>query len=349
MRERLLDLIVCPLCKASFSLAVEEAHSGRIETGMLTCRQCGRCYAIRGGIPRLLVHVTDPRTADSFGFEWTQVEVTDVAEDVVTFFRKTGLDERIYEGLPAKEARYPRLEDLSFVPDGSGLSRKMILDAGCGMGRYLNVAKEYGCEVVGMDVSRSVERAGRLVNGHGRVHLVQGDLLMPPFRPGTFDYIYSIGVVHHTPRPAETFGVVASLCRPGGGMSVHVYPPGFWLDPIRGFVMKALRLVTVRLPHQILLAGCRRIALPLGMLQMRWSRSRVGKLLGAPLFLVTVPRHTKPGVIIGDTFDTYSARYIWTFTDDDVAGWFRAAGFEQVQAVPYPTTVKGRKRVDGAS
>ena len=113
--------------------------------------------------------------------------------------------------------------------------------------------------------------------------------------------------------------------------------------------MKALRSVTVRLPHEVLLAGCRRIALPLGRLQMRLSRSRAGKLLGAPLFLVTIPRHTKPGVIVGDTFDTYSARYIWTFTSEDVAGWFQAAGFEQVQAMLYPTTVKGRKGADGAS
>ena len=346
MRERLLRLIVCPACQGSFSLSVDQHRQDEIEEGTLTCARCARRYPIQRGIPRLLARVSDARTADSFGFEWSTVEVTDVEEDLVTFFRKTGLDRRIYEGMPAKEVRYPTAADFQFEPDGSFLSGKLILDAGCGMGRYLRVASRYGGELVGLDFSRSVERASGLFARTPNVHLVQGDLFMPPFRRETFDYIYSIGVIHHTPDPPAAFRSVASLCRPGGSMSVYVYPPSFWLDPIRGSVMRALRQVTTRLPHPLLYRLCERVAPPLGVAQMRLAAHPMTKLLGAPLFLVTIPRHTKRGVMVGDTFDTYSAKHIRTYSGDEVSAWFRQAGFEAVDALPYPTTVTGRRAAD---
>ena len=144
MRARLLDLMVCPSCKGSCSLAASRQGQGVIEEGTLTCRGCGRTYPIRNGVPRLLTTVRDPQTAKSFGFEWTRVDVTEFEEDVVTFFRKTGLDERVYTSLPLREQTYATTRELPFSLDGSRLSGKLILDAGCGMGRYLDVAADYG-------------------------------------------------------------------------------------------------------------------------------------------------------------------------------------------------------------
>ena len=343
MRERLLEWIVCPLCKGSLALTARQAASEGVAEGLLPCRSCGRTYPIRAGVPRLLTTARDPRTAKSFGFEWTRVDVTEFEEDVVTFFRKTGLDDRVYTSLPQRERTYATTQALPFAPDGSRLAGKLILDAGCGMGRYLNVAAGYGGELIGMDVSESVERAARLLAGRPNVHLVQGDLFAPPFRDGTFDFIYSIGCMHHTPDPPSVFRSVAALCRPGGRLAVHVYSPQFWLDPLRGAITKALRMVTVRLPHALLFRLCEEVGLPLGLLQMRLAEHPVGRIIGAPLFMITIPRHRKPGVMVGDTFDTYSARYIHTYTPDDVIGWFQASGFDEVCAMPYPTTVTGQR------
>jgi SAM-dependent methyltransferase/uncharacterized protein YbaR (Trm112 family) len=341
-----LDLLVCPACQGSLSLTVHQAQGNDIQDGLLTCQGCGRSYPITAGVPRLLAKPSDPQTAKSFGFEWQTVDVTDVEEDVVTFFRKTGLDERVYEGCLPKERCYPTLRDLGFTPDGFALAGKLVLDAGCGMGRYLNVVKAYGCELVGMDFSDSVERAARLCAGPQgeKIHIVQGDIFAPPFRPETFDYIYSIGCLHHTPDPQAAFRSLAVLCQGGGGIAVHVYPPEFWLDPLRGAIMRAVRAITVRLPHPLLWRLCQLTAPPLGLLQMQLAAHPVTKWLGAPFFLITIPRHRKLGVMIGDTFDTYSAKHIRTFPASEVKAWFESAGVEDVDALPYPTTVKGRKR-----
>lgn len=344
MRERLLQFIACPSCRGSLTLNAHRWEGRNIVDGALLCQACEASFPILGGIPRFVRGIRDPETAESFGFEWMHVEVTDVEEDVVTFFRKTGFDERIYVGLPVKEVTYPTLRDIRWRLDGSSLAGKLVLDAGCGMGRYLQVAKEYGCEIVGFDFSRSVERASRLLAGHDMVHVVQGDIFHPPFRAGVFDVIYSIGCLHHTPDPPAAFRSLVPLCRRGAWFSIHVYPPSFWLDPIRGSITKLLRRVTVRLPHSVLLWLCGRVALPLGLLQMRLAAHPVAKFLGAPFFLMTIPRHRKRGVMIGDTFDTYSVRYIWTYRPEDVMQWFERAGFEDVKVLPYPTTVKGRRK-----
>jgi len=45
MDEKLLEILVCPLCKAKV----------RLESEKLVCQECGRCYPVRDGIPIMIV------------------------------------------------------------------------------------------------------------------------------------------------------------------------------------------------------------------------------------------------------------------------------------------------------
>jgi SAM-dependent methyltransferase len=60
-----------------------------------------------------------------------------------------------------------------------------------------------------MDLSDAVETAYANLGKMPNVHVVQGDIYHPPFaRPeggGPFDFIYSIGVLHHLPDPEAGF------------------------------------------------------------------------------------------------------------------------------------------------
>lgn len=72
---------------------------------------------------------------------------------------------------------------------------KRILDFGCGGGWLSRVLFPYECEVVGIDVSRS------LISGAKRavptVYFIVGDCMNLPFRDGTFDAVISIAALHH--------------------------------------------------------------------------------------------------------------------------------------------------------
>src|SRR3990172_2722911 len=82
---------------------------------------------------------------------------------------------------------------------------KLVLDAGCGFGRHLYYAAEFGAEVVGVDFSAAVEAARANTAGCKGIHLVQADIYRLPFREASFDFAYSLGVLHHLPDPERGF------------------------------------------------------------------------------------------------------------------------------------------------
>ena len=54
MRAELLEIIVCPLCKADLSLETEREDGDEVVEGTLTCTGCGERYPVEDGIPNLL-------------------------------------------------------------------------------------------------------------------------------------------------------------------------------------------------------------------------------------------------------------------------------------------------------
>ena len=55
-----------------------------------------------------------------------------------------------------------------------------------------------------MDLGRSIEVAELNTRGTTRVACVQADVRYPPFRRGSFDLVYSLGVLHHVEPTART-------------------------------------------------------------------------------------------------------------------------------------------------
>ena len=54
MRRDLMDILVCPLCRATLILTVDREEGGEIVTGMLECSRCHTKYPIKDTIPNLL-------------------------------------------------------------------------------------------------------------------------------------------------------------------------------------------------------------------------------------------------------------------------------------------------------
>jgi uncharacterized protein YbaR (Trm112 family) len=50
----MLDILVCPMCKGTLQLAVEEEEGDEVVRGSLTCSQCSEVYPIEDSIPNLL-------------------------------------------------------------------------------------------------------------------------------------------------------------------------------------------------------------------------------------------------------------------------------------------------------
>ncbi len=54
MKESLMQIIVCPVCKGSLELNVTEKSVDEIMAGTLFCKKCSHFYPIKDSIPNLL-------------------------------------------------------------------------------------------------------------------------------------------------------------------------------------------------------------------------------------------------------------------------------------------------------
>jgi uncharacterized protein YbaR (Trm112 family) len=54
MKESIMEIIVCPVCKGPLELVVAERNEREITAGSLICHKCNHTYPIKDGIPNLL-------------------------------------------------------------------------------------------------------------------------------------------------------------------------------------------------------------------------------------------------------------------------------------------------------
>ena len=161
--------------------------------------------------------------------------------------------------------------------------------------------------------------------------IVQADLFKLPFRPGSFDRIYSIGVLHHTPDTHAAFQRVCELLKPGGEIAIWVYAR----RPLQHLFSDLYRRRTRRMDAERLLRLCRRLE-PLG----RVYRTRAGRYLSP---LLPVSTHPRREWRVLDTFDWYSPEYQWKHRWDEVESWFDQAGLVDIRRLPIPIAVVGRQ------
>jgi uncharacterized protein YbaR (Trm112 family) len=54
MKESIMEIIVCPVCKGTLDLKVTEKTDVEIIAGSLFCARCDYTYSIKDSIPNLL-------------------------------------------------------------------------------------------------------------------------------------------------------------------------------------------------------------------------------------------------------------------------------------------------------
>lgn len=314
MLRKQLELLIDPIDGSRLDLCAPVERNGRVVSGVLVGRS-GRRYRIDGGVPRF---VDDDEHLASFSFEWRRHATTLLdgrldGDAARTFRTHTGFDAPLLAG-----AR--------------------VLDAGVGSGRLADVALRLGAaEVIGLDLSFAVDSAQANLGTDPRFGCVQASIFAPPFPDGSFDLVYSVGVLHHTPAPQLAFARLARLVRPGGYIAIYVYE-----DTPMHVVSDALRQVTTRLSPSTLHGVIGRLQpildgidrLPLGPWLLRWlprsqSSTREMRLL--------------------DNFDWYSPRFQFRYRGwEEIARWFTDAGLVDVRPLTSPISLVGRRPREGA-
>lgn len=103
---------------------------------------------------------------------------------------------------------------------------KKVLDAGCGTGEYSCWYANQGSEVTAVDLcDASLERATDYANEQNirNVSFQKQSVLNLNFPDASFDYVFSMGVLHHTPDPYGGFRELCRVLRPGGVIVISLY------------------------------------------------------------------------------------------------------------------------------
>ena len=105
--------------------------------------------------------------------------------------------------------------------------QSLVLEVGFGSGRIVSgLARELNCRCVGVDVNDGAFTSLRFFSEqHGvEVGAVRGDGFSLPFKDGSFDVVYSEGVIEHFParRRLVMLAEHVRVCRSGGMVIVSV-------------------------------------------------------------------------------------------------------------------------------
>jgi SAM-dependent methyltransferase len=235
MREELLDVLREPSTGARLELRDARSASGGIEEGSLVSVETGRAYPIVRGIPRF---VDSSNYTASFGLQWNH-------------FRSAQIDSETSGGGYSR-SRF----DAETGWTTEHLRGRRVLDAGCGAGRFAEIAASYGAQVLALDMSSAVDAAKKTLARFPNVDIVQGSILEPPVARESMDFAYCIGVAQHTPAPPLAVQKVVETVKPGGEFAFTIYGRRPWTKLNTKYLIRPL---TKRLPKHVLLAAIERV------------------------------------------------------------------------------------------
>jgi 2-polyprenyl-3-methyl-5-hydroxy-6-metoxy-1,4-benzoquinol methylase len=319
----------CPQCQGE--LEALDYLPGREPE--LRCISNGHHFPVVRGVPRF---VESDQYSESFGFQWNK-------------FSRVQLDS--YNGTDYSEQRF---RDITAWSAGD-LRGKRVLDAGCGAGRFAEiVARKYGAELYAVDLSSAVDACQANLAGTNAL-VSQASIYELPFDKASFDFVYCIGVIQHTPDPLKTIRALCKMVRPGGQIGLWIYALS-WKSLIGTSGFKyLLRPIVKRLPREQqigfckglvdafypLLFGAKHAGLP-GKLVMRLSPVASSYLQSIELS----PEDFRSWMFL-DTFDMYTPAFDQPQRFETVTRVLIEEGFDAIQRHPHDGVAVTATRVRG--
>jgi SAM-dependent methyltransferase len=310
------------------------AGTDRLEDGS------GESFPILNGIPR----ICDPSNyTENFGKQWN-------------LFRATQIDQE-QAGQRQSEIRF--FKTTGWSPED--MAGQDVLEVGSGAGRFSRVVlSRTTARLWSVDYSSAVE--ANLANNRDvasdRLRLFQASIYELPFPDDSFDKVFCLGVLQHTPDFAASVDALIRKAKPGGEIVVDFYPiRGFWTKLHAKYLLRPL---TRRMSHDRLLRLIDRNAD--WLIKASQGLDRAGLHVLTRFLPVCDIRDTLPkGLsskelrewVVLDTFDQYSPQFDNPQRIVDVAAMFKRSGADVTLAQFVPTgdgtsaVVRGVKRRRG--
>jgi 2-polyprenyl-3-methyl-5-hydroxy-6-metoxy-1,4-benzoquinol methylase len=141
----------------------------------------------------------DEKTVTSFGEEWLK-----------------------FNTFNDEEIRRAGNEYFDIVPD-EYFVEKSVLDMGCGTGRWTKYVSQKAASIDAVDPSQAIFAAANLLQDCANVRLSQVAVDHLPFADDSFDFVFSLGVLHHIPDTTQAMQKCVNKLKPDGYFLVYLY------------------------------------------------------------------------------------------------------------------------------
>lgn len=155
----------------------------------------------------------DKKTVQSFGDEWEK-----------------------FSSFSETEIKNIGDEYFDIVDESILNSNSTVLDMGCGSGRWSKYLAPNVKFIEAIDPSDAIFSATKLLSNVNNIRITQASSDNIPFNDETFDFVFSLGVLHHIPETQTALIDTVKKVKKGGHVLIYLY---YNLDN-RGVLYKAL-------------------------------------------------------------------------------------------------------------
>ncbi len=328
MRAEVVRWLQCPVCAGALAIRQEQGHgqtrqaaAAQLETGSLMCEGCRRQFPIREGVPQLLSDVerVKRRSSGVYGLLWSKTPTQEPAAGASAGYH------------------FDRVRAVVDVPKPDGL----WLDAGCGDGTDLvALARATSGPLIGVDISEGGTQTAYQRTKHlPHVHVVRADLEHLPLRTEGAQFVYSYGVLHHLPHPAQGLRELTRVLAPEGMLVTYVYEDfqeRTRVERMALWSINRLRAVTTLLPPRLLYGVCWGAA-PLVALTCSWPAHLLRRHPATRALADRIPyRHTTQlRTLANDLYDRFGAPVEYRYSRAALETWLEEAGLLEIAIHPF--------------
>ncbi len=297
MNKKTINILKCPSCDSDLSLSnVDKERGQEIISGFLICKTCKKQYSIKNTIAELVCKPDEniKKTAFAYNQKWKDFDYKygktynlSLDERTQNFFKRLGIN-------------------------SDYIKNKTVLDVGCGSGQLaINIAK-YGCEVIGTDISASLEKAVEKSNVNN-IDFINADVMKIPFKDNTFDIVWCHGVLMNVSKPEIGFKNLSKLVKGRGKLYTMFYSSE--RDDLYSKIRLGIWRFIVKLPFSLQ----KIFSLPLSLI----------------LFLAKIRNLSSISKIIwneskGQYYEMFTTPYIHRHKKSEIKKWYEENGFKDI-------------------
>jgi len=304
MKKNLYKLLCDPATGEDLELIIENNRGDDVLKGKLVSPS--NEYEIINSIPRF---VSNENYSNNFGWQWNKWARVQFEDNNV---------DKPMEGYTSE--MFKQITEW----DKESLNEKIVLDMGCGSGRFTDVVLSNGGFVLAVDNSSAIDAAkDNLKENSDKALFLQADVLQLPIKSNVVDLAFSIGVLHHTPNPLKGVEESYRTLKKNGEFALSVYSKNtnydltmvhLWRKIFRG-TWPIFRHYPPLL-YSYLFGG------------VNHYLAKINRFLSYPIKIL-FPTISLPDVrwSILDTFDSITTSYQSSHTFYEVYNWLKDSGY----------------------